>query len=235
MFLTLILNQVILIDDLADTCFTLLNAVSTQDPLPFCDHRDDHHHHQHHYHHHRYHDHDDIQVTQLIRVGGAKCVYICVTHAVLSQMPQVSSYSLYSSSNMIIFTNIIFIGHTYSRDDQFDLRNCLWILRWSRWWSQTQSTRWTTVHYILYGIMFHLAFKLPKMNSEHTTLNNLKLFKTIFRTIPTVTSRSQRNWLWLTWVTWSGKQSGICICICILVLHCICLCNQVSQCIYIMI
>ena len=35
MFLTLILNQVILIDDLADTCFTLLNAVSTQDPLPF--------------------------------------------------------------------------------------------------------------------------------------------------------------------------------------------------------
>merc|ERR1711974_271860 len=24
----------------------------------------------------------------LIRVGGAKCVYICVTHAVLSQMPQ---------------------------------------------------------------------------------------------------------------------------------------------------
>jgi len=46
-------RQVILIDDLADTCFTLLNAV-----------------------------------TQLIRVGGAKCVYICVTHAVLSQMPQ---------------------------------------------------------------------------------------------------------------------------------------------------
>lgn len=46
-------KQVILIDDLADTCFTLLNAV-----------------------------------TQLVRVGGARCVYICVTHAVLSQMPQ---------------------------------------------------------------------------------------------------------------------------------------------------
>ena len=88
MSLILILNQVILIDDLADTCFTLLNAVSTQDPLSFCDDCDDHHHyHQHHHHHH----HDDIQVTQLIRVGGAKCVYICVTHAVLSQMPQVSS------------------------------------------------------------------------------------------------------------------------------------------------
>ena len=43
----------ILIDDLADTCFTLHNAV-----------------------------------TQLVRVGGARSVFICVTHAVLSQMPQ---------------------------------------------------------------------------------------------------------------------------------------------------
>ena len=47
------LFQVILIDDLADTCFTLHNAV-----------------------------------TQLVRVGGARSVFICVTHAVLSQMPQ---------------------------------------------------------------------------------------------------------------------------------------------------
>jgi len=46
-------KQVILIDDLADTCFTLHNAV-----------------------------------TQLVRVGGARSVFICVTHAVLSQMPQ---------------------------------------------------------------------------------------------------------------------------------------------------
>ena len=46
--------QVILIDDLADTCFTLLNAV-----------------------------------TQLVRVGGARAVYVFVTHAVMSQMPQV--------------------------------------------------------------------------------------------------------------------------------------------------
>jgi len=45
-------KQVILIDDLADTCYTLLNAV-----------------------------------TQLVRVGGARSVYICVTHAVLSHMP----------------------------------------------------------------------------------------------------------------------------------------------------
>ena len=44
-----------MIDDLADTCFTLLNAV-----------------------------------TQLVRVGGAKAVYVFVTHAVMSQMPQVS-------------------------------------------------------------------------------------------------------------------------------------------------
>jgi len=46
-------KQVILIDDLADTCFTLQNAVS-----------------------------------QLVRLGGARAVFICVTHAVLSQMPQ---------------------------------------------------------------------------------------------------------------------------------------------------
>ena len=45
----------LLIDDLADTCFTLLNAV-----------------------------------TQLVRVGGAKAVYVFVTHAVMSQMPQVT-------------------------------------------------------------------------------------------------------------------------------------------------
>ena len=48
------LVQVLLIDDLADTCFTLLNAV-----------------------------------TQLVRVGGARAVYVFVTHAVMSQMPQV--------------------------------------------------------------------------------------------------------------------------------------------------
>jgi len=47
------LVQVLLIDDLADTCFTLLNAV-----------------------------------TQLVRVGGARAVYVFVTHAVMSQMPQ---------------------------------------------------------------------------------------------------------------------------------------------------
>merc|ERR1712098_640921 len=46
-------KKVLLIDDLADTCFTLLNAV-----------------------------------TQLVRVGGAKAVYVFVTHAVMSQMPQ---------------------------------------------------------------------------------------------------------------------------------------------------
>lgn len=51
---TRILFQVLLIDDLADTCFTLLNAV-----------------------------------TQLVRVGGARAVYVFVTHAVMSQMPQV--------------------------------------------------------------------------------------------------------------------------------------------------
>ena len=51
----------LLIDDLADTCFTLLNAV-----------------------------------TQLVRVGGAKAVYVFVSHAVLSQMPQVQKlYSLF--------------------------------------------------------------------------------------------------------------------------------------------
>lgn len=48
-----------MIDDLADTCFTLLNAV-----------------------------------TQLVRVGGAKAVYVFVTHAVMSQMPQVSVTTL---------------------------------------------------------------------------------------------------------------------------------------------
>lgn len=46
-------KKVLLIDDLADTCFTLLNAV-----------------------------------TQLVRVGGARAVYVFVTHAVMSQMPQ---------------------------------------------------------------------------------------------------------------------------------------------------
>ena len=50
-------------------------------------HPDDHDHPGHHDHH--LHDDNHSQVTQLIRVGGAKCVYICVTHAVLSQMPQV--------------------------------------------------------------------------------------------------------------------------------------------------
>ena len=49
------ITQVLLIDDLADTCFTLLNAV-----------------------------------TQLVRVGGARAVYVFVTHAVMSQMPQVT-------------------------------------------------------------------------------------------------------------------------------------------------
>ena len=103
-----ILTQVILIDDLADTCFTLLNAVSAHSyhshhPCHL-HHPDDHDHHDHHsddHDHHPddsdhpdHHDHhldedDRSQVTQLIRVGGAKCVYICVTHAVLSQMPQV--------------------------------------------------------------------------------------------------------------------------------------------------
>jgi hypothetical protein len=31
------------------------------------------------------------------RVGGARCVYICVTHAVLSQMPQ----ELFSSPHLV--------------------------------------------------------------------------------------------------------------------------------------
>ena len=52
------ITQVLLIDDLADTCFTLLNAV-----------------------------------TQLVRVGGAQAVYVFVTHAVMSQMPQVTEIS----------------------------------------------------------------------------------------------------------------------------------------------
>ena len=50
-----LITQVLLIDDLADTCYTLLNAV-----------------------------------TQLVRVGGARAVYVFVTHAVMSQMPQVT-------------------------------------------------------------------------------------------------------------------------------------------------
>jgi len=63
-------KQVILIDDLADTCFTLHNAV-----------------------------------TQLVRVGGARCVFICVTHAVLSQMPQ----ELFSRSELVkmVVTNTV--------------------------------------------------------------------------------------------------------------------------------
>ena len=60
----------ILIDDLADTCFTLLNAV-----------------------------------TQLVRVGGARNVFICVTHAVLSQMPQ----ELFSKPELVkmVVTNTV--------------------------------------------------------------------------------------------------------------------------------
>ena len=58
--------QVLLIDDLADTCFTLLNAV-----------------------------------TQLVRVGGAKAVYVFVSHAVLSQMPQVKKSSVF-----LVMTNL---------------------------------------------------------------------------------------------------------------------------------